>query len=61
MSAKAEVGGQEPFDPNATCAPRAISHNHQIFSDDDLALEILRCRGAPGIVADAVEGRDQMR
>jgi hypothetical protein len=40
---------------------QAISHNHQIFSDDDLALKIFRRRGAPGFVADAVERRDQMR
>jgi Isochorismatase family len=44
-----------------TCAPRAISHNHQIFSNDDLALEILCRRRPPRIVRDAVGGRDQMR
>src|SRR5262245_51919195 len=38
-----------------------FSQNHQIFSDDDLALEILLRRGAPGFVADGIDGRDQMR
>src|SRR5262249_12221344 len=31
-----------------TCALRAISDNHQIFSDNDLALKILLRWGAPG-------------
>jgi hypothetical protein len=40
---------------------QAISNNHQIFSDDDLALKILGRRRSPRIVRDAVDSRDQMR
>src|SRR5262249_46092874 len=40
---------------------RTASHNHQIFSNDDLALEVVRRRGTPYVVVDAFESRDQMR
>src|SRR6266849_6532265 len=60
-SCRADTGVAWLFVTLSRHASRAISHNHQIFSDDDLALKILRRWGAPGVVADAVEGRDQMR
>src|SRR6266436_7371467 len=60
-SCRADTGVAWLFVTLSRHASRAISHNHQIFSDDDLALKILRRWGAPSVVADAVEGRDQMR
>jgi hypothetical protein len=40
--------------------PLAGSHNHQVLADDDLALEVLRHRGTPGFVVDAVDSRSEV-
>ena len=51
----------QPARPGIATTCAAFSHDHHFFSDNDLAPKILCCRGAPGVVVDAVEGRDQMR
>ena len=52
----------QPGPKGEMCPFLATSHNHhQIFADDDLALEVLRHRSAPGFVIDAVDGRKEVR
>ena len=43
--------------PKATCLFTAL-HHHQVLADDDLALEVLRHRGTPGLIVDADWGSE---